>query len=152
MENSIKVSQSCYLGTKGCFAGIFLSRQILKRRYGKNMKTEKFPDFKTTYATFEDRYGKFLESEEKDYKFRINRLYQVIEKPLYSVYYTKEYCGFTYTKDCELYEKSTNTFWKHNLSYGEASTKVRTTLEKVRRKKGDSAVVDGVRANVKYFY
>lgn len=75
----------CYIATTKYSAGIFLSRKIASRqKYAKHLKLEEFDCLNSAIDVFVQRYPGIVECED----FRLNRIFQVKEKPLYTVFWT----------------------------------------------------------------
>lgn len=118
----------CYIGVTKTGAGIFLSGKIIERkRYGKYVHTEQFENFAEAEKIFFERYG--TQISQKD--FRVNKMYTIIDKAMYSVFSTPHVVGLTYTEHFyENMEKilpsdSGMAYCRHNLEYQEAVDYVR---------------------------
>lgn len=148
------ISQSCYIGETRYKAGIFLSIKIAEGKpYFKHLKLEAYSDFQTAESEFLRRYREKLSEE----IIRLNRLYEVREHPLYSVFYTPFCVGMTHTETA--FKNSQVIFrgytgpvwWKHALDYEEA---VRRVWIKLHRKGCDSVsgAMSGIRLHTPYFF
>lgn len=126
MESCKKIG--AYIGTTKTSAGIFLSRKIINRKkYGKYLHVERFENLEEAVETFFSRYADWVKREE----FRLNKLFRIRENPRYSVFFSGEYVGLTYSENCyETAEKvlpadAAIPYWRHNLTYEEATNYVR---------------------------
>lgn len=126
--------KSCYIGRTKYSAGIFLSMQVAKRKkYGKYLKFTVYPDFAEAEKAFWSEYSDVIEKQ----NFRLNQLYPVAEKPLYSVFSTWYHVGMTYGDNCfecadmVLPKNSMEPYWEHNLTYDDAITIVKNHFVKM---------------------
>lgn len=120
---------TCYIGTTKTSAGIFLSYQIMERKkYKRYLHTESFKCFDDAFKEFFVRYEKWVDRK----GFHLNKLYKVKEEPLYSVYFSGDYVGMTYSSNC--YETADKVlggelampYWRHNLPYERAMLYLRS--------------------------
>lgn len=75
----------CYIGKTRYSAGIFLSKEIGRRKpYGKHLEFEEFANYRIAAAEFERRYPETMTTEE----FVLNKLFRVKPESLFSVYWT----------------------------------------------------------------
>lgn len=144
MENYDIVDGSWFIGETKYKAGIFASEQVaMKKKYAEYLKLEKFPNFDSAKDEFFFRYGEQISLEE----FKLNRLFQVREKPKYSVFYTSWCCGMTMSDNFEdnryiiLRGYQGQIKWKHGLEYEDAVDHVLAMLSMKRRTKKNELLV-----------
>lgn len=123
----------CYIGITKNGAGIFLSDKIIERKkYGQFLHTQTFESFEEAVENFTERYGKVIFPQ----KIRLNKLYVVKEKKIYSVFSTPYMVGMTYS---EFYENNLKnilsadeavSYARHNLEYEIAIQYVRSHFER----------------------
>lgn len=144
----------CFIGETKYKAGIFLSIKIAEGKpYYKHLKLEAYSDFQTAESEFLRRYREKLSEE----IIRLNRLYEVRERPLYSVFCTPLCVGMT----CSEYALENfciilkgyrgPVWWKHALDYEEAARRVWLKLHR----KGCGSVakgMSGIQLHTAYFF
>ena len=121
MENHKNVK--VFLGTTKFKAGIFLSGKIAERKpYFKALKLESFDSVEEAEAVLRDRYGDAI----GDAKIKLNVLHQIRDERAYSVFWTKQVVGITYTNNYSdnfnvlLPDNDQFVWWRHHLTYQDA--------------------------------
>lgn len=104
-------------------AGIILSVKIAKRKkYFNHLILEEFKDYHTAEKRFFELYGDVVSYEE----FEVNKLFAVRDKHIYSVFYSKNFVGITYTNNvwsniATIVGEYPGRIWTHNsLEYDDA--------------------------------
>ena len=155
MESYKEFTVGCaYIGETQYKAGIFLSQRIAENKpYGKHLVLKKFENFNAAETVFFEKYGEVVQKEE----FRLNRLFQVRESPLYSVYWTSFCAGVTYTKN--FYENmgvilpGHNSFLgvKHDMEYQDAMCYAISIIES-HRKFSKKGIITRIRLHMPVYY
>lgn len=129
MESDFKLRSSCFIGETRFYAGIFLSRKIAMRKpYANSLRLIQFESFAEAVQRFLEMYGEIVNLKE----LRVNTLYQVRAKDIYSVVYTSYGAGITLTENfaynvsCMLSESCHTLAAEHGLEYEQAAEAVRT--------------------------
>lgn len=100
MESTKDINYKCYIMETKFSAGIFLSIEIAKRKkYFEHLKIKEFKNYDSAENEFFKLYGESVKKEE----FKVNNLYQVRSKNVYSAFYSEDFVGITYT----------NNFWSN---------------------------------------
>lgn len=117
-----------YIGTTKTGAGIFLSSKIMDRKkYRRHLRVEVFACFSDAEDEFFRRYKDVIDMKQ----FRVNHLYPIKDKHMYSVFSSWTYVGVTtseyaYENVEKILPKDAEApYWRHNLNYEEAVCSVR---------------------------
>ena len=127
-----KIIVPCYIGETKFKAGIFLSRQIVDRKkYAESLRLMKFGSYQEAREAFLKAYGEITGED-----IRLNYLYEVRSREIYSVLSTPYYVGVYETHLRELFYQESclkhakNVVSQDCLSYEEA---IKTARERFAR-------------------
>lgn len=123
----------CYIGKTKFKAGIFLSRQIAgRKKYAEHLKLMKFENYEQAKEAFLQAHGKVTGEN-----IRLNCLYDVRDKEIYSVFLTPYHVGIFETelkgmfKKLPFPENGQGAVWQDYLTYEQAVKIVREHFSRV---------------------
>lgn len=123
----------CYIGETKFKAGIFLSRQIAgRKKYAEHLKFMKFDSYEQAKEAFLHDFGNVTGEN-----IRPNRLYDVRDRDIYSVFLTSYHVGIFDTELKGMFKKlpfpqnGQEAVWQDYLTYEEAVKIIREHFVRV---------------------